>query len=174
MLSNSSNAVIVLSFVSNMAFMTPSVRAATLAEIRPVAAFPCRNQRYGLDRGRQHAGRYGRRRLALATAPPPTPPPVSARPCRASRFASIVRPSCSRLARVPSGHRVAGPLPCGSCPPDRTGRWRAILVGQPAQLLVEQGLQVASRGLARSRLPVRASHSSAFPALSSWRLSPSP
>ena len=91
------------SWSANMAFSTPSVRAATLAEIAPGRRLPRRKQACGLDRGRHHRGRHARRRRASATAPPPATRPTA--PARAGRAASPASPApvASRPATVPSG-----------------------------------------------------------------------
>src|SRR5437870_2464936 len=86
-----------------MVFSTPSVRAATSAEIAPAAAAcPAANGLAALTvENTNHLGTHADAAFCdMATA---NAPPENTTPCRARAFASIVRPRASLPATVPSG-----------------------------------------------------------------------
>lgn len=118
---SSSTAVVLFSFVTSMVFSTPSVRAATLTEIRPVVACPAAKKLAAwIVEDTTEAGTPADAAFRDSTAA--NAPPDKATPRWASRFASIALARDSRLATVPSGTpscRAASPrvLPSRS---DRT------------------------------------------------------
>src|SRR5262249_22671058 len=95
-------AVMVLSLVSNMAFTTPSDKAATLVEKRPAAAWPAATRVTAWIVADNTAGGTLAETASsdnrAANAPPDRPTPFAA-----SRVANILRARATRLATVPSG-----------------------------------------------------------------------
>ena len=155
-----------------MAFITPSVRAATWAEIRPDAACPAATRVTALIvEDTTEVGTHADAAFWDSTAA--NAPPDTARPCRASRFASIALALASRLATVPSGQpscraaslavlpsRSHRTMTADTCPAGGSTPGRAGVAGR-------------ARGLVPPRL-VRACPSPAFPAPSAWPWSPWP
>src|SRR5262245_8408360 len=108
-----------------------------------------------------------------ATAPPPTPPLTAPRPFQRAASPALPSPLPTVLPPCLRDRQVADQLPCGSCPPDRTGRRRHYTCRADGSVPHPAGVEDHATGLVRLRL-VRASPSPAFPVPSFWRLSPSP
>ena len=117
------------SLASNMDFSTPSVRAATGAEIAPVAAGPAANMLAealmveATSEIGTPADAASWESTAAASSPhlrhrPGRSAGASQRGTASPDPSSIVRPSCPRAGRVD------GPPAGGFFPPGRTGRWR--------------------------------------------------
>src|SRR5262245_40747186 len=90
-----------LSLVYHIAFITPSIKAATVGVIAAAPAFPAVTRLAALTvldttAGGTHAEAFCDTTMAKA-------PPETAKPCRTSRFARIVLAVANRLATVPSG-----------------------------------------------------------------------
>ncbi len=93
-------------------------------------------------------------------------------PGQPPRPATSLRSPAARRP-CPRASQAAGRLPCGSCPPGRTGRWGPCTC--PAGGSIPRRAGVADRAtLPVPRPPVRASRPPAFPVPSFWRPSPAP
>ncbi len=133
----------IVNFCNNMLFNTPFVRAATLTEITPASAAGLAANwlaAWTVDMVNEGGTQAD---AAFGTNAKTAMPPESAMPGRASLFANKALAFTSRVATVPSGQPSWKAASLRVFPLQIAQEKRsAVLVRQPGQFLLDQGLQI--------------------------------